>query len=192
MAMQNRSSSYVLGVLTAVMVMVLFQFLYGNKIQKKRLKTLCFVVLVLVLLLFLFRDNFRSIMDIFLLKIGGQGVSGSTRSAVAALHFRVFLENFLFGVGFGTLRSADLITGWLAQGGIIGISLYLGAVGSLCIRLLRQGTTEAKDLVIMIVSYNVIMMISVPEFMQIHIWVYYAMGQFLIIQNHKKGMRRTI
>ncbi len=194
--LENQSSSAVVGMLIMAVCLVLSFFAKmcsGRKIKitKKRFFLYAVLLIAMIGIMLLIRNQLLETVDAFVEKLQGQGVSGIDRAKAATLQWSVFKEHFLFGVGFGTIRSKDLITGWLAQLGIVGVGFYLLYVISICRRLWRCRSPLATELMLAILVYNGIMMISVPEFMCVHIWVYYAMAESVVMHRVVGGNRQS-
>lgn len=175
----NQSSSFFVGLFASIFAFILIKISTSAHISttnltlRQALKVLIATTLC-VIFAFAFWGQISAVIQVFLSKLQGEGVSGSVRAYAALHHFHVFLEHPLFGVGYGTVRSYDLLTTWLAQIGLLGFLLYAIPVVALCVRLLKVNTDTAKVYFIIIVAYNAILMVSTSEIAYFLIWVVYG------------------
>lgn len=179
----NLSSSFIVGMGTLLVIVltdVMVRMVKGRILfSRKKIWMTGIMISVSVAICFIFREEIAWISDVFMQKLRGENVSGMERSYSIKLHWKVFSEHMAFGVGFGTLRGYDLMTSWLAQMGLAGMGLYLYLVMKICFRLIKKKTNRAMENMVLIIVHNVIMMISVPEFGYVFLWVYFAAGWFL-------------
>lgn len=98
---------------------------------------------------------------------------GNIRGPIFWLNWKAFLHSPLTGLGFGSVRSAELTTTMLANSGVIGMALYLTSWIPSCVRLSRDRDNDS--LVTYVVIYNAIMFIAVPEPYYLTIWAMYAL-----------------
>lgn len=108
------------------------------------------------------------------------------RGVIFWLNFRVFLHSPLIGLGFGSVRSADLTATILASTGVVGMGLYLAYWLPLLFILLRH--PENDSLTTYIFVYNAVMLAAVPEPYYLTIWAMNALmySKTLVTINEEK------
>lgn len=185
----NNSSSGVLGIISAFILLLCMKIKVVFKRFAFSVKSINFILTVLLFLLLtgLSILNIKTILSSFIVfynKINGIGVSGNSRLAAFLYHSKLGLSN-LIPTGYGTVRSYDLLSTWLCSIGLFGLLLYLLPVFNLCIKLIVCDKPQTNILLMNIVTHNIIMFISVPEFGLLSLWIYYGMGYFYIARNGK-------
>lgn len=183
--LNNRSSSAVIGVFVGI-ILICFVNIFNIK-KKIRKKDLVWILIVLIgiLLFAVFASNMLgdTIYKTFQ-KLNGEGKSGSERLYSFVHHMNIFFDHFLLGIGYGTVRSFDLLSTWACEVGIIGLLLYFVPIISLCIKLFKQKNVQSIQLLINIVVYNAILFSSTCEIGFLQIWIIYGVA-FYIVQNRK-------
>ncbi|MBZ6006486.1 hypothetical protein K1514_11360 [Paraclostridium bifermentans] len=144
--------------------------------------TIFFVISIAIVIYLINTDIFRD----FLFKIKGGGVSGSERTIALMQHLQVFKDNFLFGVGFGSLRSKDLMSTWLAAMGIVGNTLFAIFLIKQLYQLFKINKSETISLAILITISWGILFISVPEPYYLYLWIYFAIADYVILNSDEK------
>lgn len=115
---------------------------------------------------------------ILFLKLLGLDDSGSTRMELFSHHMSVFLKNIFTGVGFGTLRSNDLLSMWSAQVGLFGmIPLMYYFISRFLYIFKNRRIGNNREILYLIVTSLIILITSVPEPYYIYTWIYMAMGE---------------
>ena len=184
----HSSSSFILGCIIIVLAVVFYfrKELVDNikKCKSVKLKNKILVIILAILgagfILFIFKNP----AIIFVQKIFGQGESGGIRKLMFEQSIQVFKSFFITGVGFGSMRSGDLFSSWLAQIGLIGMSVYLVYISSRVYRLYIKGFNEnTLKYALLILITNIIMCISVPEPFFGYIWVWYAVVDYILDDN---------
>lgn len=166
------STTGFLGILIYIICVLFF-----SKINKKYIKNLIIFIGILIFIYFLFSVYIDEIvMNIIINKITADStnVSGVERSAniIDNIIYWSNLDNinFLFGIGFGVIRSTDLLTTFLVNIGLIGTLLfayfYLRKITLRNLTMKKIGD-NAILLVLFITS-----MISVPEFSYLSFWLF--------------------
>lgn len=184
--LSNRSSSAMLGVVVGLVVIVLIKIIGSNgKFTNKQFLLSIFAIITVISTLFIFRNGISEVINLAIGKFDGVGVSGSERTYSFNHHINLFLKNidiFLFGVGYGTIRSFDLLSTWACELGIIGLILYFVPIAVLCSKLIRKKNEDLSQLAIIIVVYNSILFVSTCEIMFLQIWIIYGASYYLVQQ----------
>lgn len=198
----NRSSSFYLAIVVVFLIFIFdfwkqifnsknlkfFNDVFQNKIKvfikNNKIKTVLFSVLFLIIFLVLFRIiGFRFL--ILILKLLGLDDSGSTRVELFSYHMSVFLKNLFTGVGFGTLRSNDLLSMWSAQVGLLGMVPLIYYFVSRFIYIFKNRNVGSNRVIFYLIVTTVIILItSVPEPYYIYTWIYIALGEKIYMENH--------
>lgn len=179
--LNNKSSSAVIGTFIGLLFIVLANIVNLKiRIKKKHLLWIIFFICFILIGTFLTSDLLSNMMNIAVQKLKGEGISGSERTASFVHHMRVFSEHFLFGIGYGTVRSYDLLSTWACEVGIIGLLLYFIPIILLCFKLLKVKTELSIQLMINIIVYNAILFSSTCEIMFLQIWIIYGISYYII------------
>lgn len=194
------STTAYVGILFLIIVMILLNFIMVIKQKKKVgiqfLNYLKFIIIFLGLIyisyycyLKVFHIDSKTIIDTFktvsINKISSE--SGITRSSGALENIKLFLKFPLFGVGWGSTRSFDLITTLMANVGIVGTSLYLFIIFisvkvayTLAINNIgKKISIYALALMISTIIGTIILCISVPEIYYVYYWIIIGMTMAL-------------
>ena len=190
----NRASSFYLALIVVFLIMIVdfwksifnyknLEFLkkiFGkilNFIKNNRIKSVIISLILILFLMIAFKIVGYRFLILFL-KLLGLDDSGSTRVELFSHHMSVFLKNIFTGVGFGTLRSNDLLSMWSAQVGLIGmIPLIYYFVSRFSYIFKNRGVGNNREVFYLIVTSLVILITSVPEPYYIYVWIYIAMGE---------------
>lgn len=197
----NRSSSFYLAVVI-IMVILLFDFwgdIFNGKnidMVNKFLKEKVYVfiknnkiksIIIGIVFLGVFAVAFKVVGHRFLilfLKLLGLDDSGSTRIELFSYHMVVFLKNLITGVGFGTLRSNDLLSMWSAQVGLLGmIPLIYYFVSRIRYIYKNREIGDNRAVFYLIVTTIIILITSVPEPYYIYTWIYIAIGESIYMDS---------
>jgi hypothetical protein len=166
----STSTSAVLGLMIWFVLDVIYR-------KNKLLKIVIFILFITVLSVLFFDviDQFYTFIEA---KLTLQNTSGIERFANFDKHFNAWYEasfiNFLFGYGFGYVRSTDGLTTLLFNVGLIGLAVYI-LFFILPYFMIRQKTDYIKGLYISNLSLLIVILISVPEFYYPHIWLFNAL-----------------
>lgn len=180
-AVFNNSSSFVVGMLFGFLACLFLMAVSLKKTARFSRKAIIGFALVSLAALFVVGSNeFGQIFSTFVGKIGGEGVSGNDRLFSFFHHFQVFLEHPFVGIGFGTVRSTDLLTTWLAELGVVGFAFYMVPLVLLVGRLAARFETLAIETAIYIVAYVGILFVSVPEPYYVFGWIVIGLGFHLV------------
>lgn len=151
--------------------------LFFSKINKRYIKNLIIFIGILIFIYFLFSSYIDEIIiNMIINKITADptNISGLERSANIMDNIIYWSNlnniNFLFGIGFGVIRSTDLLTTFLINIGLIGTLLfayfYLKKI-----KLRNLTMKKIGDNAILLVLF-ITSMISVPEFSYLSFWLF--------------------
>lgn len=193
----SKSSSFLIGIFLFIGILAIlainkfiknFKNIKSSFLKSKRRGLILvgiamfFIIVIAIVIYIINTDIFRD----FLFKIKGGGVSGSERTIALMQHLQVFKDNFLFGVGFGSLRSKDLMSTWLAAMGIIGNTLFAIFLIKQLYQLFKINKSETVSLAILIIISWGILFISVPEPYYLYLWIYFAIADYVILNSNEK------
>lgn len=153
--------------------------LYEKKIQRYLLWIIPMAVVVLIAAYFTSSGFERFINDSFLNKLHGSNQSGRERTQFFTehMHFWWYQLNFVgkfTGMGFGYVRSTDFFSTLLVNNGIIGLVIFTRLFIKSARARLRGSKEEKFYYCIGLLATYLIMMISVPEFAYLSIWILLA------------------
>jgi hypothetical protein len=128
------------------------------------------------------------VREMILEKLTFNNLSGMQRIEFFGLSLEFFLTaplpNQLFGIGFGYIRSTDFLSTLLVNTGLIGFLLFTGLflypILKLDNRYVNVGLKSA-----LIVIY-VTMMIAVPEFAYLSVWLFLGIS-YNVVRNQRKA-----
>ncbi len=146
-----------------------------NIIRKNKKLTVTISVLSVIFGVFIVFFVFMNLNGL-IGKLMGQGESGHLRTVNLAKHLSVFIKYPINGVGFGSVRSGDLLSTWLAQIGIIGVTLFIMFIYSAIKNLKIFNRVFDLGLLFIICITLVLQCVSVPEPYFLFIWMYYAIA----------------
>ncbi|MBD8621107.1 hypothetical protein IFT67_19535 [Sphingomonas sp. CFBP 13728] len=116
-------------------------------------------------------------------------VSGNQRSDLFMAHAHVVLDGnivrTLFGLGFGTVRSTDMLSTMLANVGMVGFILYSIILLAPCFLLQRKGDTDA--IVGALLAVYFMEMITVPEYAYLPPWFMVSLG-FARVRQQRRAL----
>lgn len=186
----TKSSTFIVSIVFIAAVMFIYWapklYVKFNIRQNKKLLYLsvaCLLVIVLVAA-FIFKDIFFILID----KLMGKNTSGSLRTHALKHHINVFINYPLTGVGFGTIRSYDLFSTWLASLGLIGVSSFVVYIFMLFKKLLCN--KEYLMYLAMVALFLINMFISIPEPYYLYFWVCLGILQYLYSNYNKANLKQ--
>ena len=131
----------------------------------------------MAVLLYATLDPFQRALDTLLFQ-KLDTVSGNERLSAFMNHVRVVTDGnilrFLFGLGFGSIRSTDMLSNLLANVGVVGTCLYFGVILAPCIRL-RKGA-DSGAIVATLLAIFFMEVITVSEYAYLPPWFMVALG----------------
>lgn len=178
----NQASSFAVGMCFALFCYAFIAFAKADVRQAIDHKTLLGVVFsIMAVFLIASTGPFQDVVSQLVAKFAGEGVSGSARTYALQYHLQVFLEHPVMGIGFGTVRSFDLLSTWLAELGVVGFSLFAFPVCALLGRLVRLGKTQpmSYEMAVYIAVYLGILFVSVSEPYYPFGWIAIGLGFYL-------------
>ena len=168
--------SLLLSTSTTAVIGLLVGFVYV--VIRHRPESVIYIAAALVIgvLLYTSSDLVRQVLDTLLFQ-KLDTVSGNERLQSMLAHAYVPFDGnpirALFGLGFGTVRSADMFSNVLANIGVLGIVLYSALILTPCV-LLRGSDRDA--LAAALLSIYVMEMTTVTEFGYLPPWFIIALG----------------
>lgn len=178
----NQASSFAVGVCFALFCYAFIAFAKADVRQAIDHKALLGAVFsIMAVFLIASTGIFQDVTSQLVAKINGEGVSGSERTYALQYHLQVFLEHPVVGIGFGTVRSFDLLSTWLVELGVVGIGFFVLPVCALLARLARQGKTQpmSYEAAVYITVYLGILFVSVAEPYYPFGWIVIGLGFYL-------------
>ncbi|WP_026038414.1 hypothetical protein [Clostridium arbusti] len=185
--LENGSSSFFVGIFIFIIFEIFISvFIKNKKLSHKQILTFGIILLLIMVLVAVFKDKFNYNIGNIVGKLNGQGESGSMRKYDFQYHMNVFKNYLITGIGFGSVRSKDLISTILADVGLIGaVPLLVYIVGRLYL-LKRIGDDFSKVLYAIMFSTIVVLFISVPEFFYLYIWIYFGIIDYFLFNENSK------
>ncbi len=186
----TQSSTFIVGLASTIMCLIFcFRRNIINQFTKLHInKNILFIgvitvgMIVGVVCYLLFKDMINILLD----KLTGQSVSGSQRTTALKHHLNIFKQYPLFGVGFGTIRSYDLLSTWLAGIGLFGVGSYLIYILSIIKNLFKH--KESWMYIQFVIVMIVMMMTSIPEPYYLFFWIILGVLQMLSNDFRKVSM----
>ncbi len=177
----STSSTFIIGII--IFLFIIFINLFKNKYYKQDVINL---KMIFILLNIIKPDLIRFAFNDILIKLEGNGTSGSLRLKALQTHLDIALKFPILGVGFGSVRSYDLITTWMSSIGLIGTSVFILYLMNIVhkyhvisnkspIKNLYRGYSHG------ILIIFIAMFISVPEPYYLFIWISFSVYEKLYI-----------
>lgn len=172
------STSAFLGIFITVMGIIIT----NPKLRKKSIWIIPFLLLTGMLLFFLSSSIRNSINDLFIYKLTGSNVSGIERKAYFLNAINYWKNNLpftgkLIGIGFGTIRSTDFFSTLLVNNGVLGLIVFTIFYFSHAFIPQHNKTVKQYYILALLATY-LIMMVSVPEFAYLTLWILLAFPYF--------------
>lgn len=194
--MQNRASSSIVGLAIVTLIFLIsavYQFVIKKNVKlldKNKTYMLAAATLVVAAIMtIVYGNKISAMISLVGSKFAGNGISGSERTYMVQYHLEIFSRHWLAGIGYGTLRSLDLLSTMLCSGGIIGFMLYVIPVLRSSLRIFFNMSNRAVMLYVIV--YNAIMFISVTEIALPYVWIAYAI-MFYVLTDNGSQRRYTI
>lgn len=185
------STSFLFGILIIVFILSIEflkflkrKYLFNISISFKEFALVFILTIGVIILLFYFKLIERGLLilksSIEKLKI--ENFSGKERIDKFLTGIRILKESNMLGVGFGTYRSTDLLSTFLANIGIVGFLLFLIYVLYSLIRTKKkiEISNLAKPYFFYFITLFAIALISVPELYFLFIWLNLAILEVVI------------
>lgn len=175
------SSTFLVGV---VCWMLLEFILYLRKkpnlvFSKRKLDCLILSAILLFMFLILLNSTF-DILTLFVkginalvLKLNKGNISGQERYESFTILMEAFLGSPLFGVGFGSVRGKDLFSTWLADVGVVGMTVLVVFLFFVIRSAAERGR---RQYLVATVLVWLCMFISVPEPYNLFVWIIMALS----------------
>ncbi len=166
-------------------VIIFFIFLNRFIVKKKKVKEILIGLIIISLIIIMFNlltlkypiiKGFYSTEIIE--KLQGNNKSGSIRKDTMIKHLILALEYPFFGVGFGSIRTKDLLTTWASSIGIFGFASF-----SVYIYKLRK--VNKDYLYIPLALCLILELISVPEPYYLYLWIFMGIIEEKMIEKKK-------
>lgn len=190
------SSSFILGSLTIIGCFFVYgiinykQVLVKIRNRNKKRDWITYISIGICIIAGLLLKDY---LLMFIGKLSGSGESGSIRTKMFIENIKIFYRFSITGVGFGSVRSTDLLSTWLVSVGLLGIIPYIyyniKTLKKLYFKV--EKTTSFKYIVLIIVT-NIIMFISVPEPFYGYIWMWYGTVAYLIFKKENSSKKILI
>lgn len=152
---------------------------------RKRQEFVLYIVAALIVAILLYETlpPFQHALDTLLFeKLDTR--SGDERIAAFMNHVRVVtsgnIVRFLFGLGFGSVRSTDMLSNLLANVGVIGTFAYFAVILVPCFRLRKGPDTTA--IVATLLSIFAMELLTVSEYSYLPPWFMVALGYVRVRQ----------
>lgn len=182
----NSISCYIglLVLITLITVFAIKDFLKSKTIKLKTLIELIIIMIIILLNISMVYNVINNSLQEIIYKILGKGISGEQRNLATTNTINVFKQYPILGVGFGSIRSYDLLSTWLAELGLLGMIVFLKYIYN----LLKKGLTNYmfQGTNIFIIILVIIMFISVPEPYYIFIWMPFGIISYLKNEKPKR------
>ncbi len=184
----STSTTAMLGILLYLIFFPIFA-----KVTKKWLYGMIILVIVVLVLMFIFQAEVQTIFHTQVVeKLTLQSYSGIARFATFVDHMTYYAQlnmwNQLVGLGFGTVRSTDLLSTLLVNIGIVGFFIFT-IVFFYPILVLRNNLRNNGIKLSLIVIY-VTAMISVPEFSYLSVWIFLGLAYHQLAYERKTRSKR--
>lgn len=185
----TKSSTFIIGLFVQLLCLIVYYrkdiITKINDIKINNKKLIIYILGMVLFVSLIFYLLFKDIIYLLLEKLGGQHASGSLRLAALKHHLNVFKQYPLFGVGFGTIRSYDLLSTWLSAIGLTGVGSYLMYILFLVKNLFRYKQSWIYIQFILVIL--MMMMVSVPEPYYLFLWIILGVLQVLTNEYQKKS-----
>lgn len=163
----STSTTAIIGIVVYIAII-----LYSNRIPLKYLVTGGAGIVLIVAIKF---QVVLSILNkLIFRKLSLESISGVTRFSNLYDSVTFWLDapffTKIFGLGFGYIRSTDFFSTLLVNNGLVGLALMTGAFGYPIIAL--DSSDRAFGLKCALVVIAVTMLVSVPEFAYLPIWLF--------------------
>ena len=169
----STSTTAIIGIMTYVITQIFYLKTYY--FNRKKILSFCFVFSIIFILITTNIDFcINAFNQLFVNKVTANDTSGIVRRGSFEANISFFCSasiiNQLFGIGFGYIRSMDMFSTLLINNGIIGLLIFTLLFLYPLIKL--KNTDKNIGLKSIIIVIYVTMMISVPEYSYLVIWLF--------------------
>ncbi len=193
----STSSTFILGLIITTIILVINAFIQKDIDIKRRNKSILrkFTIVILIgaiCLLIIYLINKNIVINIFqglVQKITRSNLSGQERSSAFINHILVGFRFPLLGIGFGTVRSKDLLSTWICNIGILGTGIFIYYLIDLVKKLRKNKSTISYGTANFIIVVFICAFASVPEPYNLFIWLMLAMGESMVQLEETKENR---
>ena len=188
----STSTTFIVGILALIIKIILDKCIALISLNRKKINKqkigyiLPFISFIfIVCLIFLINVNpiiKDTLIDGTINKFYANNQSGMERTSTFTMHLNVALKHPILGVGFGSARSKDLLSTWLCNVGILATGVFMLYIGKIILKLNNNNKLGYGISNFLFVLF-VCAFISVPEAYYLFIWLMFAVGEILIINN---------
>ena len=175
----TKSSTFLVSlalIIIMAMIYVIKNFDLINTIKASNIKIKIILSVGGIVITLAFLLIFKDTIIILVNKLIGVGESGQARTNALIHHLKVFIRYPFTGVGFGTVRSYDLLSMWLASIGGIGMGAIAIYIATLILGMMKKKENVIFSIYLIIVVTN--LLISIPEPYYLFIWISIGIMQF--------------
>ena len=196
----STSSTFLLGLVTTAIILIFNVITEKNEANKERNKnilkrSLIVLVIGLICLAVIYIINSDIVTNIFtglIQKITRSNLSGQERSSAFINHLIIGLQFPILGIGFGTVRSKDLLSTWICNIGILGTGIFVYYLIDLIRKLRKNKSNIAYGVANFIIVVFICAFVSVPEPYNLFIWFMLSMGESLVSSMKDKEENENI
>lgn len=177
--------------MTGIMIYGITQTFYLRTFYFNKKKTLLFGFLFSIIFILVAKNIDLSIdtfNQLFVNKVTVSDTSGTVRYGSFEANISFFCSasiiNQLFGIGFGYIRSMDMFSTLLINNGIVGLLIFTSMFFYPIIKL--KNTDKNIGLKSAIIVIYTTMMISVPEYSYLIIWLFLGIAYNQLIYQNKQ------
>lgn len=161
-----------------IVILTIAVFLHEKRIRKFALIIAGVVILLSIALYYVSSGFHHFIHDMVLDKLTGSNTSGQERSHFMKDHLLFWWNDMniagkLTGLGFGYVRSTDFFSTLLVNNGLMGLCLFTWFFFKHAFQTFRNKEIKYYYQASLIATY-LIMMLSVPEFSYLSLWILLA------------------
>lgn len=182
----NNSSTYFVAILVCFVIQLILKSLSifttnikSNymKISWKTIFIFYFLCFLLVFAIFVYKEKVIYNLNTIIAKYNSEITSGIERNETNKITMTLFYNYLLTGVGFGSTRSLDLLSGWLACIGLTGVMPFIYFVFSRIKLLYKNRNNDINYMLFgLILTTMIALCISVPEPYYLYIWIYFSIA----------------
>ena len=182
----STSSTFFIGFILIV-IFIIFEVI-KTKYSEQDIKFNKYIVIILmlvaisiILVLYFEKDIINNLLDGITAKLEGEGASSTSRRFAFETNFNVALQYPILGVGFGSVRSYDLISTWLSSIGFFGTACIIFYIISKVIKSYKINSYIYRGYSIGMLIIFILMFISVPEPYGLFIWMNIGILEIILL-----------